>query len=203
MSTPNWILSRTNAQRDRSWGWHHLLPIICVAIVWMTLTTPVKAQTTLSVGDIQVVGVTADANDSFTFVLWRDIAANTVLRFMDQSFTNATTGVLGTENDMSLTFTSALTAGSVIRVEDTGTTLVNGGAFSGSKAGSLSGVSNGGDQVFIYQGTAMGAGTSFTGRTLLYGYNLASSNWITTGTATSNISYLPTAISGIDANIDT
>jgi len=161
-----------------------------------------RAQTTLSLGDIQTLGVTSDANDSFTFVIWLDIAANTVIRFMDQSFTNQTNGVLGTENDMSLSFSTALSAGTVVRVEDTGLTLVNGGAFAGTKTGSLSGISSSGDQVLIYQGTAMGSGTDFSGRTLLHGFNIADTSWITTGTATSNISYLPTAINGLDRNLD-
>ncbi|OYW42410.1 MAG: hypothetical protein B7Z45_02050, partial [Azorhizobium sp. 12-66-6] len=160
-----------------------------------------RAATTLAVGDIQVLGVTSDSNDSFTFVLWKDIDSSTVIRFMDQSFTNATTGVIGSETDMSLSFTSALTAGTVIRVEDTGNTLVNGGSFSGTKNGTLSGISNDGDQVFIYQGTAMGSGTSFTGRTLLYGFNIADTNWVTSG-ADSNKSFLPTAINSLDANVD-
>jgi len=134
-------------------------------------------------------------------VLWKDITAGTVLRFMDQSFTNATTGVLGTETDMSLSFSSGLTAGTVIRVEDTGATLVNGGSFSGTKTGSLSGISASGDQVFIYQGTAMGSGTDFTGRTLLHGFNIADTNWVTSA-ADSNRSFLPTAISGLDASLD-
>lgn len=174
--------------------------MLILAVALSGLST-LRAQTSLSVGDIQVTGVTGDANDSFSFVLWKDIAANTVIRFMDQSFTNATTGVLGTENDMSLTFTSGLSAGTLVRVEDGGTTLVNGGAFSGTKIGSLSGISVSGDQVFVYQGAAMASGTDFTGRTLLYGFNISSSNWVTSGANTQN-SFLPTAISGLDANID-
>ncbi len=175
---------------------------LCAAIFLVAgFSTATQAQTTLAVGDIQVVGVTSDANDSFTFVLWKDITSSTVIRFMDQSFTNATTGVIGTEIDMSLTFSSALTAGSVVRVEDSGLTFVNGGTFSGAKTGSLSGISAGGDQVFAYQGSAMGSGTDFTGRTLLYGFNIADTNWVASG-ADSNNSFLPTAISGLDANID-
>ncbi|MFD0893361.1 autotransporter-associated beta strand repeat-containing protein [Luteolibacter ambystomatis] len=161
------------------------------------------AQTSLATGDIQITGVTSDANDSFTFVLWKDISAGTVIRFMDQSFTNASNGLLGTETDMSLTFTSGLTAGTVIRVEDAGTTLVNGGTFTGTKSGSLSGISASGDQVFIYQGAAVtNTGTSMSGRTLLYGFNIADTNWLSSGTADSNTSYLPTAISGQDLNLD-
>lgn len=185
------------AGRSRSL-WLFYLAVVLLALACVS---QLNAQTSLAVGDIQVTGVTADANDSFTFVIWKDISAGTVIRFMDQSFTNATTGVIGTENDMSLTFTAGLTAGTVVRVEDTGTTLVNGGTFTGTKTGSLSGISASGDQVFIYQGTAVGSGTSFSGRTLLYGFNIADTNWVTSGADAQN-SFLPTAISGIDASID-
>lgn len=161
-----------------------------------------NAQTTLSIGDVQTIGVTSDANDSFSFVLWKDIEAGTILRFMDHSFTNATTGVNGTEGDMSLTFSSALTAGSVVRVENAGSTLVNGGAFSGTTTGALSGISSDGDQVFIYQGAAIGSGTSFSGRTLLHGLNVANTNWLTVGTASSNASFIPTVINTADASFD-
>lgn len=161
------------------------------------------AQTTLSAGDVVTIGVTSDANDSFAFVLLRDIEANTVIRFMDHSFTSATgTVVNGTESDMSITFASAVAAGSVVRVENSGTTLVNGGAFDGTKSGTLSGISSDGDQIFIYQGTAVGSGTDFTGRTLLHGLNVAGTNWLTTGSASSNASYLPSALSTLDLNLD-
>jgi hypothetical protein len=161
-----------------------------------------QSQTSLIVGDLQVLGVTADAPDSFSFVLWKNIEAGTVIRFMDQSFTSATTGVLGTENDMSLSFSAGLTAGSVVYVENGGSTLVNGGVFSVTKTGSLSGISNDGDQVFAYQGAAMASGTDFTGRTLLYGLNVANTNWLGSGTANAQNSYLPTAINSLDANVD-
>ncbi len=177
-----------------------LIPLLLAAVD--TSIPEVSAQTTLSAGDVITIGVTSDANDSFAFVLLRDIDAGTVIRFMDQSFTNTTNGVLGTENDMSLTFSVALTAGSVVRVEDTGATLVNGGTFSGTKTGTLSGVSASGDQIFIYQGAAMGSGTDFSGRTLIHGINVAETNWLTTGPASTNASYLPTAISGSDLNLD-
>lgn len=179
------------------------VPVSLVMAFIAAATVSVHAQTSLATGDIQLTGVTSDANDSFSFVLWKDITAGTVIRFTDQSFTNASNGLLGTETDMSLTFTTGLSAGTVIRVEDTGTTLVNGGTFSGTKTGSLSGISASGDQIFVYQGTAVGnTGTSMSGRTLLYGFNIADTSWISSGTADSNTSYLPTAISGQDLNLD-
>ncbi|MBL8852903.1 MAG: autotransporter-associated beta strand repeat-containing protein [Planctomycetaceae bacterium] len=180
-----------------------LWQVTVIAVVLAGFSGASFGQTSLSVGDVQVIGVTSDDDDSFTFVLWRDIAANTTLRFMDHSFTNATNGLTGNESDMSLQFNSAVNAGSVIRVLNNGATLVNGGAFSGTKSGSLSGISASGDQVFVYQGTAVGGtGTSFSGRTLLHGFNIANTNWRTSGTADSNSSYLPSSINVADANFD-
>jgi hypothetical protein len=51
------------------------------------LAPEVSAQTTLSAGDVQILGVTSDTADSFSFVVWTEIQANTVIRFMDHSFT--------------------------------------------------------------------------------------------------------------------
>ncbi|MCW1926648.1 autotransporter-associated beta strand repeat-containing protein [Luteolibacter arcticus] len=162
---------------------------------------PAAAQTTLAAGDLQVLGATTDSDDSFSFVLWKDITSGTVIRFTDRSFTNATTSMLNDEHDMSLTFNSALTAGTVIRLVDSGTTLVNGGTFTGTKSGSLSGVSADGDQIFAYQGTALGSGTNFTGRTLLYGLNAGNTSWVTSGTS-ANASFRPDAITGTDLSLD-
>ncbi|MBC8127438.1 MAG: hypothetical protein H8M99_09900, partial [Gloeobacteraceae cyanobacterium ES-bin-144] len=159
-------------------------------------------QSLLDVGDIQVTGVTSDASDSFSFVLWKNISSGTVIRFTDQSFTDAGTSLNGGENDMSVRFDSDLSAGSLIRIEAGGTALTNGGTFVGITTGSLGGIANAGDQVFAYQGAAVGgSGTSFTGRTALYGFNIGSSNWVTSG-ASSNNSVLPTSLSGINANLD-
>ena len=173
------------------------------ALLAVTASThPAQAQTLLTVGDLQITGVTADGNNSITFVLWKDITAGTVIHFMDHSFAStAGDTVNGTESHMSLTFTAPLSAGTVIHVEHLAETLVNGGTFSGTKSGSLSGVSVDGDQVFAYQGPVV-SDTSFTG-TLLYGINIAGSNWRTTGFMNASNSYLPTAISGVDANLDT
>lgn len=191
--SPNALTSRVSIIRGL---------MLILAITLPSLNT-LRAQTSLSVGDIQVLGVTSDANDSFSFVLWKDIAANTVIRFTDNSFTSAAGNAFfsGTEEDMGITFTSSVTAGSVIRYEDA-VGLVLPGGVTASASGSLSGTSASGDQIFAYQGTAV-SGTSFSGRTLLYGFNISDTSW-TTGTpaASANNSFLPTAISGIDANID-
>ena len=162
-----------------------------------------SAQTSLSVGDVQLLGVTADAPDSYAFVLWKDIAAGTLIRVTDNSFTSTagTTLLNGNENNMTLTFGSALTAGTVIRYQDgVGVTVSSGTAPTFS--GTLSGTANGGDQVFLYQGTSINSGnTAFSG-TLLHGFNIADTSWLASGTATNSASYLPSVLNVTDGSFD-
>lgn len=162
-----------------------------------------QAQTSLSVGDVQILGVTADAPDSYAFVLWKDIAAGTLIRVTDNSFTSTagTTLLNGNENNMTLTFGSALTAGTVIRYQDgVGVTVSSGTAPTVS--GTLSGTANGGDQVFLYQGTSITSGnTAFSG-TLLHGFNIADTNWLASGSATNSASYLPSVLNVTDGSFD-
>lgn len=162
-----------------------------------------QAQTSLSVGDVQILGVTADAPDSYAFVLWKDIAAGTLIRVTDNSFTSTagTTLLNGNENNMTLTLGSALTAGTVIRYQDgVGFTVSSGTAPTFS--GTLSGTANGGDQVFLYQGTSITSGnTAFSG-TLLHGFNIADTNWLASGTATNSASYLPAVLNVTDGSFD-
>lgn len=162
-----------------------------------------SAQTSLSVGDVQLLGVTADAPDSYAFVLWKDIAAGTLIRVTDNSFTSTagTTLLNGNENNMTLTFGSALTAGTVIRYQDgVGVTVSSGTAPTFS--GTLSGTANGGDQVFLYQGTSITSGnTAFSG-TLLHGFNIADTSWLASGTATNSASFLPSVLNVTDGSFD-
>jgi autotransporter-associated beta strand protein len=162
-----------------------------------------QAQTSLSVGDVQILGVTADAPDSYAFVLWKDIAAGTLIRVTDNSFTSTTGTTLlsGNENNMTLTFGSALTAGTVVRYQDgVGVTVSSGTAPTAS--GTLSGTANGGDQVFLYQGTSITSGnTAFSG-SLLHGFNIADTNWLASGTATNSASYLPSVLNVTDGSFD-
>ena len=183
--------------------WSQNLALAITFLVAFIYVAALSAQTALTVGDVQVLGVTADAPDSYSFVLWKDIAAGTQIRVTDNSFpsTAGTTLLNGNENNMTLTFGSALTAGTVVRYQDgIGATVSSGTAPTVS--GTLSGTANDGDQVFLYQGTSIiGGNTAFSG-TLLYGFNIANTSWLTTGTATNNASYLPTTLSSVDANFD-
>jgi len=182
----------------RTWVETFILGVVLLLVA--AAMSQVKAQTSLSAGDLQILGATSDATDSFSFVVWKATGAGTVIRFMDKGFTNTTTGVATGEDDMSITFNTALAAGTVVRVVGT-TVLVNNASVSVSVSGSLPSLGGDGDQIFAYQGAAMGSGTNFTGRTLLYGFNIAGSNWGSSGA--NELSILPTVISGTDDNLDT
>jgi|GEM_PF-3130475 len=178
--------------------------LISTVLLFLAAVSCLRAQgTTLSVGDLQILGVTSDAPDSYSFVLWRDIAAGTVIRITDNSFTSAagTTLFSGNENNMTLTFGSALTAGTVLRFQDGGSPTVSSGTAP-TASGTLSGTANGGDQVFAYQGTSIISGNTSFSATLLHGFNVADTSWLTSGAADNGSSYLPTVISGVDANLD-
>lgn len=182
-----------------------------------TLGTTAWGQTTLSVGDVRIVGMNTSGSDGFSFVLTRDVSANTVLKFTDGGLQNtAGTTMLSTENFLNIRFNAAATAGTLVRVIDPASTAGNilasssygSGTF--SSAGTLSGLSGSGDQLFVYQGSGFTAGGSVTASdaniavinsgsqtfngSLLYGVN--NQTWLTTGTADSNNSYLPTVLAG-------
>ena len=101
---------------------------------------PLHAQTTLSVGDIYVTGFNSNTPDGFAFVLLRDVAAGTDIRFTDNGFLAATSATAtnngrGGENFLRwVAPTGGLTAGSVVSwVNGTGPSVgtVPFGALSG------------------------------------------------------------------------
>jgi YDG domain len=172
------------------------------------------SQTTLAVGDISIIGFNSNAPDNFAFVCWVDIAPNTKIKFTDNGFlssnsSTSTNNGRGGENFAiwTNTTTNTIPAGTVIKIED-GTPA---NVTLGSVVLTLSGISSSGDQIFAYQGS--GAGTSnttsdfgtntnpstFTG-SILFGLNFATA-WITTGTATSNTSYLPSDLNIANGNV--
>jgi hypothetical protein len=129
----------------------------------------IYAQTTLIKGDIAFVGYigngTVVGNDQFSFVLLRDIAANTVINFTDNAWlrTSATTGSFTTvEGTVTWTSNGAYIKGTEIKIEITSSTtatatysyLMTSGA-AGSAVGTLMpSLSANGDQITAYQGTS-------------------------------------------------
>lgn len=156
-----------------------------------------KARAELMVGDIQIIGYRADADDAVSFVTWANISAGSSLHFTDSGFFSDGT-YRSSENIMSWTATSAVSAGSVISIISPSATAT---ANSGSVTGALSGLSNSGDQIFIGRGAAFvsngdttAPGSTYTG-TLLYGFDFNGNNntWDTDATS-SGTSALPSAL---------
>jgi hypothetical protein len=144
-----------------------LCSALATFVLIISLNTPVKAQTTLVAGDIAFSGyIAADVNpDQFSFVLLRNIAATTVIKFSDygwhndvNALSNAPSGIV--ESEIVFTATTALTAGQEITIVGTTVSITNpvlGSATAVNSVGAsflvgnLSLASNG-DQILAYQG---------------------------------------------------
>jgi hypothetical protein len=175
--------------------------------------------TNLSITDLTILAMNSSTPDNFAFVTWVDLPVGTKIKFTDNGFlssgsANAASNGRGGENFVSWTNSSASTiaAGTVVTITD------GVGASVGTISQTLNGLTGTGEQIFAYQGS--GAGTSastsdfgtninpstFTG-SILYGINIQGSGttgtaaWMTTGTASTNASYLPSELNVANANI--
>ncbi len=176
------------------------------------------APTTLNPGDVAIVGFRSGAPDGLAFVTFKDLDAGTMLGFTDASYQQPGTpgSWRGTENFAVWTAASAIPAGTIV-VLSFPNSPTPATADSGSVSGALNGLSNSGDQIFVYQRsdgtvattspfTASATQTTWNaanGGSLLFGINLASTGgFVTSGTAnlnSTNTSYLPDAGSGAGA----
>jgi hypothetical protein len=143
-------------------------------------------------GDISFTGVATDS-DVFSFVNWVAIPVNAQLSFTD----NAYDGAALRTNENTLVWRnntgSPIQPGTVIMVTCPGTgaaTTDLGTVISGS----LNGLAVSNENVFIYEGIA-------TAPNFIYGFS--NTAWITTGTVTNSISYLPPALNFANGNIVT
>ncbi len=181
-----------------------------------------KAQTTLSPGDISIIGFSCAAQQNHSgpyFVTWVNLAPNTVIRFTNNAFNGTSSAASGayrySKNEMIWTNTSGATivAGTVIGIDGNGTsatavatvgsitiTAANGVAVTSLNLGST------GDKIFAYQGTGCTTASSnianaiatFSG-TVIYGIGFAGTSttagWLTTGTTGTNTnSFVPSEI---------
>ncbi len=154
--------------------WKVLLAIFCVFVFFK-----MQAQTILTPGDIVIVNVNADDPDYFDFVPLVDLETGTIINFTDIAWTG--TSFATNEGTKIYTASAPVTKGTVLSYTGTNT-----GDWTSS--GSYN-AATGGDNLLAYQGTA-------TTPTFLYGIGWASASpWITTGTVTTNNSYIPTNLS--------
>ena len=150
--------------------------------------TPVQ---TLAAGDIAMVQLRGESPDGFGFVALTDIGGGTQIRFTDCSWTGTAFVVTGTETNVEYVWTSPIStggipAGTVVNLQG-GLTSV--GTFTDGLGAAvvITGISNGGDQIFAYRGT-------FASPTFIAG--VTSAAFITTGSATAGNSYRPAGLAG-------
>jgi hypothetical protein len=130
----------------------HLLGLLAFFVL-LIFSSSLKSQTTLITGDIAITGYNADTPDQFTFVLIKDVVANTMITYTDNGWL-AAGGFRTGEGVSNLTFTSAATAGTEFKVEGTTVTSSTAATATVSNVSGSIAFSGSGDQLFIYQGAA-------------------------------------------------
>lgn len=114
--------------------------------------------TTLSAGDIAFIGINSDGNDDFAFVLLENIIAGTKLNIADHGWIDGSSSFRNEGGDGELVWyaSDSISAGTIVHFQTTnnGASLSTAVASQGSTTGNV-GVSQLGDQLFIYQGTAL------------------------------------------------
>ena len=170
------IYSYTNSGTDINYK--------CDGIIQITAATTSIGTSILQPGDVAVIEVNTIDVDRISFITFKQLSAGTVINFTDNGFVNANTVRTG-EGVITYTAPATIPAGTVISwyygmdVTGTGWNTGTPGTFSLSASG---------DEVFAYQGT-WGSGQS-----LIFGIQTASASWLTSGTATSQTSYLPSSL---------
>ncbi|MEA5597414.1 Ig-like domain-containing protein [Rivularia sp. UHCC 0363] len=139
--------------------------------------------TTLSAGDIAIIGINTDNPDNFSFVLLVDIETGTEIRFTDSGWTDSN-AFRASEGAFKYTATTNLSAGTVINfVNDAVNFAADNDAGVGTNGFNLS---TSGDQVIAFQGAS-------TNPTFIYAVQTNSTQFQTTA-STSNDSALPNGL---------
>jgi len=149
-------------------------------------TAPAITPTTLAAGDIAFVGFNTDGGtDAFAFVLLKDVAAGTAVRFTDKEWTG--TAFNGGEGDLLWTANGSLAAGTVITVQpDLGTPLASTGTLTGSGGG----LSKSGEQLFAIAGTVAAP----TGFIAAIGMGTPGGGLVNTGADMTATSFVPAGL---------
>ncbi len=159
----------------------------------LTLTGEVGYPVNLGVGDVFITGYRSVANDGIAFANWVDMPAGTVLLFTDRAWTG--TELLSNENlcIWQNTTGNSIPAGTVIKIG--GPEFGNGTGVSQGTilSGSLDGLAQAGDNIFVLQG-------SVNQPIFIYGLSFLS-EWLTEGAVSNPTSYLPSALNTPFGNI--
>ena len=133
--------------------------------------------TVLAAGDIALIELQSDTPDNFSFVTLADIKDGTTIYFTDNAWTG--TALAATEGTLTWTATSFIPRGTVVSYD--GSSVSSGTTISESNFA----LSFSGDNIFVYQGSSS---------TPTFIYGLSSLSWISTGSSSSNTSYLPSGL---------
>ena len=125
--------------------------VFLLALLLGTAAVPL-AQTTLAPGDLVVIGAVADEPDAFALLATVDIEAGTEIRVSDKGVSAA--GVIQPERESIRTFTTveAITAGQVLVAREMNDPFYPSALGTPSGGTSFISLSEGGDQLLIFQG---------------------------------------------------
>jgi VCBS repeat-containing protein len=151
----------------------------------------------LAIGDIAFTGYQATAPDKVSFVLLADISGTTTVTVTDNAWTGA--ALAASEGNSVVTLTGNFTAGTqfnydatrtaglkwAVGTTTTGITDVTGANFSLNASG---------DNLVAYNGSS----APTTGNSALWIAGFASNAFLTTGTQTASLTYLPSALTAGD-----
>lgn len=140
--------------------------ITLIVLIWLAPFF-CRSQTTLSAGDIAIIGLNSNTPDDFAFVLLVDVESGTEIHFTDNGWTGS--ALRTTEGTDTWTASIAKSAGTVIPMSSLSMNF-----------------STSGDQILAYQGSSGSP-------TFIYAVNNRGSGW-QSGTTNSNDSALPTGL---------
>jgi hypothetical protein len=161
-----------------------------VVFIFLSLAFALKAQTTLTIGDIAFTGYNSDGPDNFSFIILRPggIESGTIINFTDYGWNTGDCGTNGwrttpAETEVSWTAPSALSYGQQVAITGLTATLgtVTGTAFTFTAAG---------DQIFAFQGSRTGSHTLIAGIHMNVESGLTTAvNWDNLTPATPGVQY--------------
>ena len=150
--------------------------------------------TTLGLGDIAFTGYQSSLPDRISIVLLKDVTAGTVITLTDNAWTSASGALQSNEGNSVLTFGGSFAAGTQLNYDATRSS--NSRWANGLLTTNLSDVTsngfslaNGGDNLFVYNGST--PPTTASGADWIAAF--ATKSFLSTGTTSSNTTYLPSA----------
>ncbi|MCV6636599.1 choice-of-anchor D domain-containing protein [Candidatus Albibeggiatoa sp. nov. NOAA] len=150
--------------------------LIAMSIVFLPIFHVYAAGTTLSAGDIVIIGVNADDPDEFSFIPLVNLEPGTEITFTDSGWLDTNT-FRGGEGAVKYTASSAISAGTLV------TFVGIGGNFTSADDSNVGNygfsLSANGDQILAFQGSS-------SSPTFIFAVQTNSTQWQTNSTATSN-----------------